>query len=160
MLDGLSAWLAQGWQHPVWQSPHALAWGLALLALWAFLAATLLPLAVEVALVALALKFPHAQLLLLAGATLGNTLGAATTFYSGWWLGQRRPLPVHWHTRKTHRMVQRWGYWALLLSWVPLAGDALVLLGGWLHMPPKRALGVLFLGKLLRFPAVLWLLEA
>ena len=51
-------------------------------------------------------------------ATVGNTLGALTSY----WIGRLIPNRVH---HKSIIYLHRYGYWALLFSWAPLIGDAL-----------------------------------
>jgi membrane protein YqaA with SNARE-associated domain len=53
--------------------------------------------------------------------------------------------------------VRRWGYPALLLSWLPLVGDGLCLAAGWLKMGVLTTVLMLFTGKFVRYGAVLWL---
>ena len=95
----------------------------------AFLAATILPLASEVPL-ALVVR-QHDQFAgPVAVATVGNFLGACTTYFLA-----RSTLP-HLLKRTSRRttaalaLVRRYGPAALLLSWVPLAGDAIVVVAG------------------------------
>jgi membrane protein YqaA with SNARE-associated domain len=64
--------------------------------------------------------------------TLGNVLGACTTYYiSRQAVGAlaKRKKPMRGQTQAT-RMLQRYGQPVLLLSWVPVLGDALVVLAG------------------------------
>ncbi|NLU12102.1 MAG: DedA family protein, partial [Gammaproteobacteria bacterium] len=94
------------------------------LALSACIAATLLPMQSEAALVALLTLKPSAVYSLVLVASLGNIIGSQIN----WWLGTqlqrwqtRRWFPVtpaqleraqHWY--------QRYGRWSLLLSWLPI----------------------------------------
>ena len=47
--------------------------------------------------------------------------------------------------------LNRYGEWVLLLSWVPIAGDALCVAAGWLRVNPWLALLMLALGKCARY---------
>ncbi|HEX8412527.1 MAG TPA: DedA family protein, partial [Sphingomicrobium sp.] len=95
--------------------------------LWSFLAATVLPLSSEVALIALVRSRQHLLLPVLV-ATAGNYCGACTTY----WLGRRAgsTLDLRRQPTRTHRyaadLLRRYGQPTLLLSWVPLIGDAVV----------------------------------
>lgn len=133
-------------------------WGLGGLALSGFLSATLLPGGSEVLLALLARQHDWSYLTLLGTAAIANTLGGMSTYglgraavagrtRSGWHKGGDAAL-VH---------VRRWGYTALLFSWLPLVGDGLCLAAGWLRMRAVPTSAFLFTGKFLRYAAVLWL---
>ena len=110
-----------------------------------FLAATLLPGGSEIVLYALLAREPALLWPAIGLATLGNTLGGMSSFLLGW-LMPRRPPPG----RAVARM-RRFGPSALLLSWVPVVGDALCVAAGWLRVNPIAAALFLALGKGLRY---------
>lgn len=67
-------------------------------------------------------------------ATAGNTLGAALNWVLGRYL-------LHFQNRKwfffsekqinaAQKWYKRWGFWSLLLAWMPIGGDALTLVAG------------------------------
>ncbi|MBW0280422.1 YqaA family protein [Shewanella xiamenensis] len=119
----------------------------------AFLAATLLPGGSEVLLVALLNKAPQAWLVLVAVASIGNTLGAMTSFYLGR-LGRFAKSPEALSEGKHAKaltLIERYGVWSLLLSWAPIIGDILCLLAGWLKLPMLPALSMIFIGKTVRY---------
>ncbi|WP_434563862.1 YqaA family protein [Pseudomonas sp. R1-6] len=121
----------------------------------AFGAATLLPLQSEALLIGLVLSERHAVWLWLGVATLGNVLGSLVN----WWLGtrveqfkDRRWFPVSpSHLDKARQHYQRYGYWSLLLSWVPIIGDPLTLVAGVMGEPWRRFLLMVTLAKGLRY---------
>ncbi|WP_334597514.1 YqaA family protein [Pseudomonas alvandae] len=123
--------------------------------LTAFGAATLLPLQSEALLVGLVLSERQAAWLLMGVATLGNVLGSLVN----WWLGtrleqfkDRRWFPVSpSHLDKARRHYQRYGYWSLLLSWLPIIGDPLTLVAGVMGEPWRRFLLIVTLTKGLRY---------
>lgn len=122
----------------------------------AFLAATLLPGGSEVLLVGLLNKVPQAWLSLVAIASIGNTLGAMTSFYLGR-LGRFAKSPEALSEGKYTKaltLIERYGVWSLLLSWAPIIGDVLCLLAGWLKLPMRAALIVIFIGKTVRYLVV------
>ena len=109
-----------------------------------FLAATLLPGGSEVVLFAV-LK-GHADLFwsALALATLGNTLGGMTSYLIGRLLPQAKAgRGLVW--------VSRYGAAALLLSWLPIIGDALCVAAGWLRLKAWQAAVFMGIGKFARY---------
>jgi membrane protein YqaA with SNARE-associated domain len=119
--------------------------GLGTLFLSSFLAATLLPGGSEVVFGALLLSDTVTLASALAVATLGNTLGGLSTYLIG------RLVP---DTKTDARMVgwlRRWGSPVLLLSWLPLVGDALCLAAGWLRVRALWATVFIAVGKGVRY---------
>lgn len=104
----------------------------------AFGAATILPLQSEAAVVALVLA-GHDPLAILLVAGAGNTLGAVTNWLLGRGLQRlrhRRWFPANeTQLRRAERWYRRYGRWSLLLSWLPLGGDALTIVAGVLREP-------------------------
>jgi membrane protein YqaA with SNARE-associated domain len=100
----------------------------------AFLAATLLPAQSEAVLVGLLLAEPESATVLIATASLGNTLGAMVNWLLG--LGIQRFRGRRWfpvsakQLERAQQHYQRFGRWSLLLSWMPIVGDPLVLVAG------------------------------
>jgi membrane protein YqaA with SNARE-associated domain len=125
--------------------------------IWSFLAATVLPLSSEVPLAALVRTQQHLVAPVLI-ATLGNYLGACTTY----WIGRQAARVVSTYqsatTNPSHaaRLLQRYGQPALLLSWIPVIGDGLVALAGALHVPFGSFSFWVMLGKGLRYLVVAW----
>lgn len=130
--------------------------GLLALFVSAFTSATLLPGSSEVLLGAMVAHGQWSVGALIAWATLGNTLGSMTTFAVGAWA--RRHRRAEDFTRRGDRAALAWlrrhGQWALLLAWIPIVGDALCLVGGWLRLPPLRACVLIGLGKLGRYGVI------
>jgi len=125
-----------------------------------FLAATVLPLGSEWLLVLLLVD--GAEPLTLVGvATVGNTLGACTTYaigiYGGPWVIQRLLRIDTEQEKKAERYYARYGSWSLLLSWMPFIGDPICLVGGILRIGFGRFLVLVSSGKFLRYATVAWL---
>jgi membrane protein YqaA with SNARE-associated domain len=125
-----------------------------------FLAATLIPLGSEWLLVAMLLK-KHDPVLAVALASVGNYLGACTTYAIGIYGG---PLLVRKVLRideaaeqRADRLYARYGSWSLLFSWLPVIGDPLCLVGGLLKVRFTRFSLLVFAGKLARYATVAWL---
>ena len=121
--------------------------GLAGLFASSFASATVLPGNSELALALVLSEWPDATSVALAVATLGNTLGGLTTYGLGRFVPQRAE-PRHLPT------LQRWGAPVLLLSWVPVVGDALCLGAGWLRLRPWPCAVFMAVGKGLRYAAL------
>lgn len=127
----------------------------------ALLAATLIPAQSESVLVGLLLSKQFVPWLLVAVATLGNTLGSVLN----WWLGRslqrfqhKRWFPVSeaaLHKAQTH--FQRYGYWSLLLSWLPIVGDPLTMIAGGLRVPLLPFVLLVGAAKLTRYALLAWL---
>jgi membrane protein YqaA with SNARE-associated domain len=112
-----------------------------------FIAATILPGGSEVVLIGVLHKHPDKLFEAIAVATVGNTLGAMTSY------GLGRLLP----NRVRHKAIivlHKYGYWSLLFSWLPLFGDALAVGAGWLRLNPWLSMAALATGKLFRYVLV------
>src|SRR5688572_25861415 len=92
-------------------------------------------------------------------ATAGNYLGACTTYLLAR-AAARRLTPVAKvtanHARAT-RLLERFGQPALLLSWVPIVGDAIVVVAGAVGMPFAAFSAWTLAGKLARYAVVGWI---
>lgn len=113
-----------------------------------FLSATLLPGSSEALLIALLIAKKTSVYGLLLAASLGNTLGGLTNILIG------RLLPLkrqgRWHdTAMT--WLHRLGPAALLFSWLPVIGDLLCIMAGWLRFAWLPAMLFLAVGKTLRY---------
>jgi membrane protein YqaA with SNARE-associated domain len=128
---------------------------------WSFLAATVLPLSSEAALVALVRVQEQIGLPVLI-ATAGNYLGACTSYWLGakaaQTLGSRQGSGRGY--ARAADLLRRYGSAALLLSWVPILGDALVALAGAVQMPFKSFSFWVILGKSGRYLAIAWIAAA
>ena len=122
---------------------------LAALFIAAFVSATVLPANSEIVLIAVLKSHPDLAAAAIALATLGNTLGGLTTYGIG-----RLIPPRNQHAQKLVAMLRRYGAWSLLLSWVPIVGDALCAAAGWLRVPFGWSLLSIAAGKLARYLAV------
>ena len=125
----------------------------------AFVSSTLFPGGSEAVLAVLSYQRAHDPWVLLAVATTGNTLGGMSTWVVGrfldWWVPNssiKRP-----HYQRAIGWLRRWGSPALLLSWVPVIGDPLCLVAGWLRIMWVPALVFIALGKAARYAVVVFL---
>ncbi|BCU54462.1 YqaA family protein [Enterobacter kobei] len=127
--------------------------GLSLFSLFAssFLSATLLPGNSEVLLVALLLSGVSHPWLLVLIATMGNSLGGLTNVILGRFFPLRKTS--RWQEKATG-FLNRYGAAALLLSWMPVIGDLLCLLAGWMRISWGPVIFFLCLGKALRYVVI------
>lgn len=134
-----------------------LSWGLPALFLLSFLAATLVPLGSEW-LLAVLLTHGYEPSPVVIVATLGNSLGALTTWAIGRWGGDwlmSRLLRTDAAAReRAEQRFTRWGSWALLMSWLPIIGDPLCLVAGVMKVSLPRFILLVLTGKLARYAAV------
>ncbi len=143
--------------------------GLGAVFLISFLASTLLPLGSEPALLAFVALTPSAVWTAILVATLGNTLGGVVTYWMG--VGAHRLLqrqsqsdlsgpaaapanhvqqPDRWQQR-AQTLAHRFGAPVLLFSWLPLVGDPLCGVAGWMRLPFGPCLVYIALGKFARY---------
>ncbi|MEO8155352.1 MAG: VTT domain-containing protein, partial [Rhizobacter sp.] len=110
--------------------------GLSTIFVVAFISATLLPLGSEFAVLGFVKLSPELFWPAVLVATAGNTLGGAFTWWMG--LGAERAYEKLVHKPHEARVLQwlkRFGAKACLLSWLPVVGDPLCAVAGWLRLP-------------------------
>ena len=97
----------------------------------AFLAATLLPFSSEAALAA-ALASGMDERTALIAASSGNILAILLNYLLGYWLFEKTHSRLERSVagRKSLAWGHRYGYWVLLLSWLPVIGDPVTLVAG------------------------------
>ncbi len=142
--------------------PEWAAAGLIGLFLASFLAATVLPFSSEAVLLAmLAGNWSPWELLL--SASLGNWLGGMSSYGLGRlgdltriarWLRISPEKALSWQSR-----VHRYGAWAALLCWLPIIGDPIAMGLGLARAHLGRTAVLMFVGKAIRYAAMLALLR-
>ncbi|KJG19623.1 membrane protein [Photobacterium iliopiscarium] len=117
-----------------------------------FLSATLLPGGSEANLIAALNMGDNPVWQIVAVVTIGNTLGGLTNY----WLGLLLPdkTAENKQSNKALLWLKKYGYWSLLLSWMPLIGDPLCLAAGWLRMRFWWCVAAIFIGKMIRYVAL------
>ena len=137
-------------------------YGLSTLFVAAFVSATLLPVGSEPALFGLLKLNPDLFWSAIAVATAGNTLGGMLD----WWMGYEAHHMVdkYRHSRthlKALAFLEKLGPKACLLAWLPVVGDPLCAVAGWLRMPFWPCTAYMLVGKFLRYlvmtVALLWM---
>ncbi len=122
----------------------------------AFISATIAPGGSEAVLVYWVNESVLSPKMLVFVATIGNTLGAITTWVMGWFLSIKFPVDSALSKDKQRAVdwVRKWGRIALFFSWAPVIGDALCFAGGWLRLPVVTSILIIMVGKALRYAAV------
>lgn len=130
--------------------------GLSGLFVSAFISSTIAPGGSEVVLAYLLSQGHYSVTQLLIIATIGNTLGAMTTWGLGALAATKFPVPnlLSKNKQKALGLVKKNGLWTLLFSWLPVIGDALCFAGGWLRLAFWPACLLIMLGKLGRYAAI------
>lgn len=119
-----------------------------------FLAATLIPFPSE-ALLVTGLSLGMHPLIAITVATLGNTLGGLTNYGIGYFANNDLLLTRFGvNPERIHRWEQRskrWGYWLGLIAWVPIIGDPMLVILGFLKSRFWPLCLTVFVGKLVRY---------
>ena len=137
--------------------------GLSTVFVVAFVSATLLPLGSEPAVFGLVKLNPELFWPAVLVATAGNTLGGALTWWMGY--GAERAYEKVKHEKppdpRALRWLERFGAKACLLSWLPVVGDPLCAVAGWLKLPFWPCVLYMSIGKFARYltmtAGMLWL---
>ena len=124
----------------------------------AFISSTLFPGGSEAVLVYLSSEANHPIFLLIIIATLGNVLGAMTS----WGIG--RLISIRYSVeglskasqKKAVERLKKYGSSVLLLSWLPIIGDPLCVAAGWLRIHWLPSLLFISAGKFLRYIVVIY----
>ena len=140
------------WLNQLLQSLALPEYGLSTIFVVAFISATLLPLGSEPAVFGLIKLNPHLFWPAILVATVGNTLGGMVS----WWMGlgahkavdRYRDSPTH---LRALRWLERLGPRACFFAFLPVVGDPLCAVAGWLKMPLAPCAAYLAAGKFARY---------
>ena len=140
------------WLEPVLVLLALPRFGLTTLFIAAFISATLVPVGSEPVLYGLLRLNPDMFWSAIFVATAGNTLGGAVD----WWLGYGAHKVVDKYSHSSSHVkaiewLERLGPKACLLSWLPIVGDPLCAVAGWLRLAFWPCLGYMLIGKFLRY---------
>jgi membrane protein YqaA with SNARE-associated domain len=136
--------------------------GLSTVFVVAFVSATLLPMGSEPAVFGLVKLNPDLFWQAIVVATAGNTLGGMFSWWMGW--GAHQAVD-RWKQSSTHVQALKWleklGPKACLLSWLPIVGDPICAVAGWLKMSFWSCALYMAIGKFGRYlfmtGALIWL---
>ena len=134
-----------------------------LLFISAFGAATLLPLQSEAVLVGLLMQHQYSVALLIIVASIGNILGSCINWYLGGRIERfkdKKWFPVSENNMiKAEKIYQKYGFWSLLLSWLPVIGDPITLIAGLFREKFWRFLLMVFIAKTGRYICIYLILQ-
>lgn len=133
--------------------------GLSTVFVVAFISATLLPMGSEPAVLGLAKLNPNLLWPAIVVATIGNTLGGMLN----WWLGYGAHRAADKYRHDSHHAralvwLEKFGPKACLLSWLPIVGDPLTAVAGWLRLAFWPCVLYMAIGKFLRYTTMTLLL--
>lgn len=126
--------------------------GLSTVFVVAFVSATLLPMGSEAVVFGMVTLQPDLFWVTVLVATAGNTLGGAVSWWMGW--GAHQAVDKVRGQRSEAQALQwlrRWGPKACLLSWLPIVGDPLCAVAGWLKLPFWPCVAFMAVGKFARY---------
>ena len=159
MMRAMDAWIA-----PLLAALALPQYGLSTVFVVALVSATLLPMGSEPAVFGLVKLNPDLFWLAVVVATLGNTVGGIIT----WWMGYGAERvyekvshdPAAAHPRAPRATTAAAAHAACLLSWLPIVGDPLCAVAGWLRLPFWPCVVYMAIGKFARYvtmtAALLW----
>lgn len=137
---------------PIWQFLTIPKTGLIALGLISFLASTVIPLGSEPYLLVYLGAHPDQYFIAIMVATLGNTLGGASTWYLGslgnQFVSKEAALGKH---PRILKYLEKFETKLLLFSWLPICGDLIAGLAGWLKLSFTASMVYMFIGKFLRY---------
>jgi len=125
----------------------------------ALISATLFPMGSE-ALLIYDIKEEYNIYLLLFVATLGNSLGSLINYYLGLkgeeYCEEKKYLKKD-KIQKYKNFFDKYGGWAVLLSWMPIIGDPLTFIAGILKYDIKKFIVLVVIAKFSRYAVLAYL---
>jgi membrane protein YqaA with SNARE-associated domain len=154
--------MSEPWLTSILQALALPQFGLSTVFLVSLLSATLLPLGSEWVVIGLVKLSPELFWPAVIVATLGNTIGGGISWWMGF--GAERAYEAVTHHKPVELRALKWlehfGPKACLLAWLPVVGDPLCAVAGWLKLPFWPCMGYSMIGKFVRYVvmtgALLW----
>lgn len=125
--------------------------GLSSVFLVSLVSATLLPMGSEPAVFAVVKISPEITWTVIAVATFGNTIGGMIDYWMGY--GAKQAFAPE-RQRHWFGWLERFGAKAMLMAWLPIVGDPICTLAGWLKLPFWPSVFYMAIGKFLRYVAI------
>lgn len=128
-------------------------WGLIGLFGLCFLASTIIPFPSEATLLFFLNSGDYSPATVLIVASLGNCLGGSTNYLLGYYgrkmVGKKQLI-------RSESLVQHYGFWTALFSWVPVIGDPLLVVLGIYRVSFWKTMTLMSIGKVVRYLVVFW----
>lgn len=115
-----------------------------------FISSTLLPGGSELLLIYYVKNNPDVTWHFFIAVTAGNSLGAMFTYLMGYYFYWGREKAQAKHQKAIH-FCRKYGVYSLLLSWLPIVGDLLPLVAGWLKLSLFKSILFIVSGKAIRY---------
>jgi membrane protein YqaA with SNARE-associated domain len=135
-------------------------YGLVSMFFLSFFASSFIPIASEWLLVVLIVNGLN-PIAVLFTATLGNYLGACTTYGIGLWGSEfliKKVLRLSDESKeKAEKFYKKYGVYSLLFSWLPIIGDPLCVIAGMLKVKFIRFSILVYSGKFVRYAITTYL---
>ena len=150
------------WFHSMLMALALPEYGLVTVFIVTTVSATLLPLGSEPVVFGLIKLNPELFWPTILVATAGNTLGGAISWWMGYGVELAYESMAHHkpHELRALKWLERFGPKGCLLSWLPIVGDPLCAVAGWLRLPFWPCVFYMAIGKFLRYVtmtvALLW----
>ena len=143
----------EAWLHSILAAMALPQYGLSTVFVVSLVSATLLPMASVPVVFGLVKVAPELFWPAILVATAGNTLGGCISYWMGYGAEMAyeqiaRPKPS---TERALVWLRKWGPPACLLSWLPVVGDPLCAVAGWLRLPFWPCVAWMAVGKALRY---------
>lgn len=126
----------------------------------AFISATLFPLGSE-ALLIYDINLGHNIYLLLFFATFGNSLGSVVNYFLGLkgeeYLINKKLLNEK-YILKAKTYFDKYGFWSILFSWLPIIGDPITFVAGILKYDFRKFLVLVIIAKFSRYLFIAFLI--
>ena len=141
--------------------------GLPALFVVGLLAATILPVGSEPVLLAYIANAPSLFWPAICVATAGNTLGGVVSYWMGagahgaygrWRASRHNATSPRGVGHHAERWIRRLGPAGLFFAWLPVIGDPLCLVAGWLRLSFWPCVAWMAVGKFLRYAVISWAL--
>jgi membrane protein YqaA with SNARE-associated domain len=121
---------------------------------WSILSASAIPIGSEPYFIAIIVQ-KKVLLIPIIVAALGNIIGGLSTFWIGYKSGDIIAKKLSSDNQKQYdkasRIIEKYGSFAMIISWVPIIGDIIVALGGVLKTPIAASIFWMSIGKFLRY---------
>lgn len=137
-------------------------WGYLGLFISSLLAGSIVPFSSEIVMLAL-VKVGLSPAICVVAATLGNTLGGMTCYYMGRlgrvdWIEKYFKVK-HEKIEKMQRFLQGKGALMAFFAFLPFVGEAIAIALGFMRSNLVLTTTSMFVGKLIRYMAMLWALQ-